>query len=56
MPSPRIKLEIEATENDCLFRSTDTNYLSEGTLYNSTCDECTVWLTESVKSIKYGFK
>jgi len=56
MPCPRFKLEIEVTENDGLFRSTETNYLCEGTLSNSTCDGCTVWLTESVKSIKHEFK
>jgi len=56
MPSPRMKLEIEVAENDGLFRSTETNYLCEGTLSNSTCDGCTVWLTESAKSIMYGFK
>jgi hypothetical protein len=56
MPSPRLKLQIEVTENDGLFESTETNYICEGTLSNSTCDGCTVWLTESVKSIMHEFK
>ena len=56
IPSLRLKLEIEVTENDGLFKSTATKCLCEGTLSNSTCDGCTVWLTENVKSIMHEFK